>query len=460
MPVPDQILTVAQMRATEDALIAAGSSVEALMDIAGRGAAAWVWRLSGGHPVTVLCGPGNNGGDGYVIAQALRERGGEVVVIAPMPPTTPAAKAARASFQGSVLDERAPAQDEVFVDCLFGSGLSRPLAPEHGALLARLAAGHRLSIAVDMPSGIHSDSGEPLGEGLPAYDLTLALGAWKPAHFLMPAAARLGARRLVPIGVAPVAGAARVLCKPLLAAPPADAHKYSRGLVCVIGGAMPGAAGLAAEAAARAGAGYVRLSSPQPVRASHAVVQSREAHYDRARAVLVGPGLGRDAPARKVLADALASGLPVVADADALWWLAEEDAAGLGVPAIVTPHEGEFTRLYDREGKKIEGSKIDRARAAAASSGSVIVYKGADTIVAAPDGRGAVAQPSSSWLSTAGTGDILAGLCAARLAVGGDPFEAACQAVWLHGEAARQAGASFVADDLIARVPAALEACL
>jgi ADP-dependent NAD(P)H-hydrate dehydratase / NAD(P)H-hydrate epimerase len=218
----DQILSVAQMRAAEDALIAAGTSVDALMQIAGRGAAEWVWRISGGRSVTVLTGPGNNGGDGWVIAEAIRERGGDVAVIAAAEPATAAAKLARSLYRGEVRDAGAKLHGEVLVDCLFGSGLTRPLSAEHTALLSRLAAAHDKRVAIDLPSGVDSDLGQPLNLGLPGYDLTVALGAWKFAHFLMPAAAGMGALRLVEIGVPAVAGAAEAIVQPRFAAPGAD----------------------------------------------------------------------------------------------------------------------------------------------------------------------------------------------------------------------------------------------
>jgi len=178
---PDQILTVAQMRAAEQALIDAGASVESLMDLAGRGAADYVWRIAGGRSVTVLCGPGNNGGDGYVLAESLRQRGGAVSLVAPYEPATDAARAARAAYSGDVLPGSARPQGEILVDCLFGSGLSRPLTPEAFDLLTDLAATHMHRIAIDMPSGIDSDAGTPLNRGLPLFDCTLALGAWKYA---------------------------------------------------------------------------------------------------------------------------------------------------------------------------------------------------------------------------------------------------------------------------------------
>lgn len=456
MPSPDQILSVAQMRAAEEELIDAGCSVDVLMDRAGRGAAEWVWRVGGRERVTVLCGPGNNGGDGYVIAQSLLERGGDVVVVAAGEPRTDAARRARALFTGRVLSCDEEVHGAVFVDSLFGSGLSRPLARDDVGLLGRLARAHLRTIAVDLPSGVDADSGELLADDLPTCYLTLALGAWKYAHWATPAAAEMGMVRLVDIGIASQPGAAQVLARPALSPPGTQAHKYLRGLVAVVGGAMAGAAGLAAEACARGGCGYVRLSAAAPVRASHAIVQLREPDFAKAKAVLVGPGLERDEAAWRRLAEALGSAVPVVADADALWLLGEKGRGVLPAPAILTPHEGEFSEMFPNG----QGSKVDRARQAAEASGSVIVYKGPDTVIAAPDGRATIAPSASSWLSTAGTGDVLAGLCASRLAVAGDPFEAACQAVWLHGEAARLAGPAFAADDLVAHLPQAIAACL
>ena len=185
-------------------------------------------------------------------------------------------------------------------------------------------------------------------------------------------------------------------------------------------------------------------------------MRSNSLEFDRAKAVLVGPGLGRTVEARDRLALALASGVPVVADADALFFLAEESGRALTAPTIMTPHEGEFTRLFG----ELPGNKIECTRAAAKRAGSVVVHKGAGTVIATPDGRCVVAPPASPWLSTAGTGDVLAGLCAARLAVTGNAFSAACEAVWLHSEAARRSGSAFVADDLLRNIPAALASAL
>ena len=209
-----QILTVAQMQAAEQALIEAGTGVDALMQLAGRGAAEWIYRLAWPKPVTVLCGPGNNGGDGYVIAEALRECGLPVTVVEAFEPTTEAAHNARAAYAGGTAMSGELPFGAVLVDCLFGSGLTRPLPNNLLVLLNGLASAHPHRIAIDLPSGIDSDSGEALNDGLPDYDLTLALGAWKFAHWLMPATATMGELHLVGIGVDEVVQSARLIDRP------------------------------------------------------------------------------------------------------------------------------------------------------------------------------------------------------------------------------------------------------
>jgi hydroxyethylthiazole kinase-like uncharacterized protein yjeF len=462
MPPSQQILTVAQMRAAEQALIDGGETVETLMERAGTGAADWVWRVAAGRPVTVLCGPGNNGGDGYVIARALARRGSAVTVVAPLEPRTPAAIAARAAWGGPVVAE---GHGGVLVDCLFGSGLARPLSPALAALLESLAERHPVRIAIDLPSGIDSDSGVPLSPDLARFDLTLALGAWKFAHWLMPAAALMGERRLVPIGVSAVDGAATLLARPRFAIPAPDAHKYTRGLVLVVGGAMPGAATLACEAAMRAGAGAVRLAGarPHPTIPPDVVLRVDPLGDlladDRTGAVLVGPGLGRDGEAHTRLAEILDAGRPGVIDADALVLLDPALLASHAAPLVLTPHEGELAQLAESFGIAVHG-KLAQARALAQTTRAVVVAKGPDTVIAAPDGRTVLAPPATSWLAVAGTGDVLAGIAAARLAAIGDPFAAACEAVWLHGAAAHIAGPAFVASELARVVGKAYAAAL
>ena len=458
-----QILTADEMRSAEQALFDAGVSVSELMEIAAGGAAEWVRRIAAGRPVSVLCGPGNNGGDGYVIARRLRDAGNLVRVIAPLVPATDAARAARMNWGDAVSPTSDNAAGEVLVDCLFGSGLARPLSAEHAGLLRDLAARHPIRVAVDLPSGIASDTGEILNDDLPDYTLTLALGAWKFAHWSLPGRLKMGQMRCVPIGIAPVEGAAQLVTRPKIASPASDSHKYRRGLAMVLGGDMPGAATLSALAAMRAGAGYVKLAAHDSHQAPPDLVVDpspwRVALSDeRINAVLIGPGLARHDGARKGLEEALRSAPAIVLDADALhlvgpWMLNVEQ------PILATPHDGELAALC-RAFCVIAEGRINRAMALSTASGMVICAKGPDTIIAAPDGRIAIAPPAPSWLSIAGTGDVLAGIAVSRMATGADPFTAACEAVWLHGEAARRAGVAFTPSQLAEKVSEALAACL
>jgi hydroxyethylthiazole kinase-like uncharacterized protein yjeF len=457
----EQILTVAQMCAAEEELIDSGTSVDALMQIAGQGAAEWIYRLAWPRPVTVLCGPGNNGGDGYVIAQSLRSRHLPVVVVAPLEPATEAAKHARAAYGSDIWALEELPQGAILVDCLFGSGLTRPLSEDLYQLLKALSYSHAKQVAVDLPSGVDSDSGQPLNDDLPQYDLTIGLGAWKFAHWTMPAAATMGERHLVPIGVESVRGAARLLARPALKAPAVNAHKYTRGLVVVVAGVMPGASVLACSAAMHGGAGYVKLvaDAAPPAAPADLVVDSAALADQRISALLIGPGLGRSEASRAKLAEALARNLPTVLDADALVLLTKHMLAERTAPIIATPHEGELVALAKTFGIVSSGKRavaLDLAR----ESGMIVIAKGPDTMIAAPDGKLAIARPGPSWLSVAGTGDVLAGLVASRLGAGSKPFDAACEAVWLHGEAARRSGPAFSATDLIGYISAAYDSSL
>lgn len=459
-----QVLTAEQMRRCEQALFDAGLPEIDLMERAAGGAAEWIRRIAAGRAVTVLCGPGNNGGDGYVIARRLREAGNAVTVIAPRSPATATAREALRRWGGAVAEHAESAAGDVFVDCLFGSGLARPLSDADAALLRDLAVRHRYRVAIDLPSGIASDDGAVLGEGLPAFDLTLALGAWKFAHWSLPGRALMGQMRLVPIGIGAVEGAAQVVGRPAIAAPAADSHKYRRGLIAIIGGAMPGASLLAAAAAQHGGAGYVKLLAAQsdPRTPPDVVTDTAplpEALADtRIAAVLVGPGLGRDETARQQLDAALAKAPALVLDADALMLLSPS-MLPQGKPILATPHDGELDTLC-RSFAVTGQTRRERALALAAASGMVVLAKGPDSIVAAPDGRLALGMPAPSWLSVAGTGDVLAGIAASRMACRRDPFTAACEAMWLHGEAARLAGPAFTPSQLAERVQQALAACL
>ena len=435
------ILTAEEMRAAEARVIAAGTSVETLMDRAGTSAAEAIWRFAGPLPALILCGPGNNGGDGRVIAQRLAERGVKVRV---------------ADYgDGNALSEAQAAP--LLVDALFGTGLKRGLDEATAAALNRLAGEARVRVAVDLPSGVSTDDGALLS-AVPDYDLTITFAALKPCHLLQPAARHMGRIVIADIGVESESNL-REISRPLLAAPGPDDHKYKRGYVALLGGEMPGAIALAASAAARGGAGYVRLIGNAPISGVvRAVVQGPGADLPsdiRIGCLAVGPGLGRGSNARARLELALSEPHPLVLDADALHLLSQEQIKRLAHTAVLTPHAGEFARMFG----SLEGSKVDQARAAAAGSGAVIVYKGADTVVAAADGRAAIAPPASSWLASAGTGDVLTGIIAAMRARGLEAFDAACAGAWLHGRAAELAGPGLIADDLIEALPAALAEC-
>ncbi|MBA3677224.1 MAG: NAD(P)H-hydrate dehydratase [Sphingosinicella sp.] len=422
------ILTAEEMRSAEQAVISAGTSAETLMERAGAAAAEAIRIYAGPMRTLILCGPGNNGADGHVVARLLRERGVEVEV---------------AGLDG--LSEAKPAP--LLVDALFGTGLNRGLDASTVQALGRLAASASVRVALDLPSGVSTDDGACLSP-IPFYDLTIAFGAAKPAHFLQPAARHMGRLVIAGIGI-PVESRLQRLGRPDMAAPGPDDHKYSRGYVAIVAGEMPGAAALAANAAARAGAGYVRLIAKDRIPGVlQSVVQSRGDRNallddDRIGALLVGPGLGRGKDANALLQQVLALDHPLIVDGDALRLL-ENTMLATKQMLILTPHAGEFVHLFGT----LSGSKVDQARSAASASHSVIVFKGPDTVIAAPDGRAALAPAAPHWLASAGTGDVLAGIIAALRARGQEAFEAACAGVWLHGRAAERAGPGLVADDL------------
>jgi hydroxyethylthiazole kinase-like uncharacterized protein yjeF len=440
------VLTAAEMQAAERAC---GVPLDELMERAGQALANAAIRFGNGQPVLVLCGPGNNGGDGYVAARLMAACGLPVRVAASGEPTTDLAREARALWDGPIdgLEIADPAP--VLIDALFGTGLRRPLDPALTATLKRLTEHARFTIAADLPSGLASDDGADLGAA--HADVTIAFGAAKPAHLLLPGAAKCGTVLVADIGIN-ASSQANVLGRPHLRAPGPEDHKYTRGMVAVGGGAMPGAGALAVRAAARSGAGYavalgIDRTLPDAV-VSRPVSDLGIVLADkRLKALVIGPGLG--AGREGTLKEALASDVPLVVDGDGLAGFARRDA-----PTILTPHAGEFDRLFGRS----DASKLDRARDAARAANATVVFKGADTVIASPDGRATLSPTGNAWLSTAGTGDVLAGITGAMLARGLDPHDAACAAVWLYAEAAHQSGPALMADDLSAHLPAAIAA--
>ena len=467
---PAPVLTAQAMREAEARAIAGGVDARTLMERAGAAAAAAILRFEAPRRAVVVCGPGGNGGDGYVVARHLAAAGVAVTVAADAPPRHAAAAQAAADWDGPVVPPADAPLADTLIDALFGIGMTRPLAGADARALARLAEAASLRIALDLPSGAGTDDGAGLGCPYVA-DLTVAFGALKPAHLLHPAASRCGRVVVADIGVAAASDLTRNAPPPPLALAAAT-HKFARGSVLVVGGPSGhgGAARLAAAAALRAGAGLVTVAVPTPALTENAAsldaVMLRIADDGtalaallrdrRLSALLAGPGLGRDARARGLIEAALADGRPLVLDGD-VFTLFAAGAEGLrrrlSGPAVLTPHEGEFARLF-----AVDGSKVERARAAAARVGAVVVLKGPDTVIASPDGRARINVHAAPYLATAGSGDVLAGMITGLLAQGVDAFDAACAGVWLHGDLGIRGGPGLTADAMPGLIPAALAA--
>jgi hydroxyethylthiazole kinase-like uncharacterized protein yjeF len=449
---PPELLTPAETAAADRAAVALGRPVAWLMENAGRAVARAVRQCGRPCRTLVLCGPGNNGGDGYVAARHLESAGWPVAVAALAPPTGAAAGAA-AGWHGPRVDfsPAEAARADLVIDAVFGAGLARDIEP---AVADALRAARRV-VAVDVPSGLDGATGAPRGFAREA-ELTVTFFRRKPGHLLLPGRVLCGATHLADIGLPE---AALDAVRPMtfangprlwrLPQPRADGHKYGRGFVTILGGAaMTGAARMAAVAARRGGAGMVTIAARGAADVYRSgepgtIVDARplaELLTDARRTVWVcGPGLGLDAAAQAVPA-LLAAGRQVVADADALLGPPER----LRGAAVLTPHAGEFTRVFGAPG----ADRLAAARAAAVRTGAVVLLKGADTIIAAPDGRAAINANAPAWLATAGAGDVLAGMIAGLLAQGMPPWEAAAAAAWLHGRAAQHAGPHLVAEDL------------
>lgn len=490
----EMLLTAAEMRLAEAAAVAAGGSYAALMEQAGRAVAARALTMSEADArVLVLCGPGNNGGDGFVAARhlALAGRRVEVVLAGSLTGLRGEAAAAAATWSGGCVPPAAANLDTtaLVVDALFGTGLGRDLDREVAALVARVAEAQVPVLSVDLPSGIESDTGAVRGSAIVA-TVTLALGALKPAHLLFPGRAHAGAVELAEIGIPAEtlaqAGGGLVANGPglwhrLLPRPGLGGHKYDRGHALVLSGgpAQTGAARLAARGALRAGAGLVSLVTSARALSVNAAqltaimlkVADDPDEFsdlltdDRFNSIVLGPALGVGEATRAWVAAALEADRATVLDADALTSFAGAAeslrtlvSADRVAPVVVTPHQGEFERLFADTGEgaalRSAASKVERARRAAACLGAVVVLKGADTVIAAPDGRAAVNGNGSPHLATAGSGDVLAGMVAGLLAQGMPGFEAAAAAVWMHADAATRFGRGLIAEDLPEMLPA------
>lgn len=475
------LLTPQQMYAADQAAIAAGTSGVELMDAAGLAVAMAVRRHWPTGPVAVLCGPGNNGGDGLVAARYLRSWGWPVRIglLGDAAHLSPDA-AHHAALWGDTLEPLGAELLQgatVVVDALFGAGLSRPL---DGLALQVLHVVEQMGLpvcAVDVPSGLDGATGQVLGKVVAARH-TVTFFRKKPGHVLLPGRHLCGQVTLADIGIAPqvLEGMDELafenepgLWRNEFPWPRAEDHKYARGHVLVVGGEiMTGAARLAATGAARAGAGLVTVAAPAPVWPVYAaalnsimVLPLDEASNladiladTRKNVLVVGPGAGVSEATRHHVLAALATGRAVVLDADAITSFGPTPQtlfSAIKGPCVLTPHEGEYSRLFSGQ-----GSKLDRARQAARESGAVVLLKGADTVIASPDGRAVVNSNAPATLATGGTGDVLTGFIAGLLAQGMPPFLAAAAGAWLHGEAARQFGPGLISEDLPGMLPRVL----
>jgi len=485
-----ELLTPAEMAEADRRTIAAGTPGIALMERAGRAVAdAVAARHALGTRVFVACGPGNNGGDGFVAARILAERGYPVrlaLLGSREALTGDAAEAARL-FRGEIESMNADAvrDPDVIVDALFGAGLSRPLtglARQAVEAVGRAADRGVPVIAVDLPSGIDGASGRVMGAAVRASE-TVTFCRRKPGHLLLPGRLHAGKLRVADIGITDAAVASvgpktfadgLALWRSQFPMPRAEGHKYDRGHALVASGPMQatGAARLAARAALRVGAGLVTVVAEKaaiPVlAASLTAVMVREVGGaaglaklladKRLNAMLLGPGQGVNAATRAMVAAAARARRSLVLDADAL--TSFEGKAGelakllKAVPAVATPHEGEFKRLFRKEKQIIENqSKLEKTKLSSRVLGAVVLLKGADTVIAAPDGRAAIVDNAPAWLATAGAGDVLSGFVLGLLAQGMPAFEAASAAAWLHGECAHAFGPGLISEDLAEALP-------
>ncbi len=483
-----ELLTTAEMAEADRLAMAGGISGLTLMENAGRALADCAAAKPGRHAV-VVAGPGNNGGDGFVAARLLTERGFIVrVVLAGEVAQLKGGAAAMAKQWTGVVEPAAPqtlAHAEIIIDALFGAGLDRPVEGLARAMIEAMNERRVPVIAADLPSGINGNSGAVMGAAVRATE-TVTFFRRKPGHLLLPGRMHCGEVHVADIGIP-----ARVLeqIKPrtfindvelwsrAFPRPRIDGHKYMRGHAVAVSGGIEttGAARLAARGALRAGAGLVTIASPREalsvnaaanlavmVRAVDGAAELAAFLGDRRRnAVVLGPGGGVGPQMRELALVALASEAAVVLDADALTSFAEKPSDLAQAiekrgrwPTILTPHEGEFSSLFSKiNGLPNVNSKLQKTSLAAKDSGAIVLFKGADSVVAAPDGRAAIAANAPPWLATAGSGDVLAGMIGGLLAQGMPGFEATAAAVWLHGEAANAFGPGLIADDLPEMLP-------
>lgn len=479
------VLSVAQSGEADRLAAACGVPTIELMERAGAAVAEAVLARWGVCRVGVLCGPGNNGGDGFVAARHLAQGGADVslALLRTREKLRGDAATMAARWTGPIAPLTPDLPDaDIYIDAVFGAGLARPIEGAMAEAVATLGRTGRPVAAVDLPSGLHGDSGQVLGVA-PRAALTVTFFRPKPAHLLMPGRMLCGETLVADIGIpgavladiAPDTFANRpALWLGSYPWPRIEGHKYSRGHAVVISGdhSHTGAARLAARAALRLGAGLVTVASPpdalainagqltaimlRPFASPHGLAALLA--DPRLNAVLAGPGMGIGAGTRDLVRVALGGRRAVVLDADALTSFADDPAAlfsMLSGRVVLTPHEGEFARLFP-DLADVGRGKLDRARVAARRSGAAVLLKGPDTVITAPDGRAVIVANAPPTLATAGAGDVLAGFTLALMAQGLDAFQAACAAAWVHGACAEHFGPGLIAEDLSEQVPAVL----
>jgi hydroxyethylthiazole kinase-like uncharacterized protein yjeF len=468
------------MGRADAAAIAAGTPGLTLMERAGTAVADAVCARFARQTTTVLCGPGNNGGDGYVAARVLLERGWPVEVRSFGEPATQDAQAASARWAtvaeaGTTKSLNGALEPGVWIDALFGAGLKRPLSGSAAAAAARMAETPQRVVAVDVPSGVAGDTGKPNGPAACAA-LTVTFHAKKPAHVLEPGHSRCGEVVVADIGLgateSQIVENGPELWLPRFPWPTATSHKHARGRLVVVSGDawQTGAARLAARGALRIGAGLVTVLSPPealPINAGHleaVMLRSFETDLELEQAAkdvdaaVIGPAAGIG---EQTLLNVLAlarTGAALVLDADAITVFRddpEELFSLLDRDDVLTPHPGEFERLFPGL-LAASPERIAAARTAAHRAGAVVLLKGSDTVIAAPDGRCAVNSNGSSWLATAGSGDVLAGFIGGLVAQGMESFDAACAGAWIHAEAAELHGPGLISEDLPGLAPSVL----
>jgi len=492
-----ELLSNAEMVEADRLAIAGGVAGIDLMENAGTAVAeAAATYRRGGSRVAVVAGPGNNGGDGFVAARVLAERGYRVEVLMVGAASRLRGDAALAAkrWRGPVAvaaPDRLGGAD-VVIDALFGAGLDRPVEGAARTMIEAMNAHGAPVIAVDLPSGINGTSGVVMGVAVKA-TRTVTFFRKKSGHLLIPGRLHCGSILVADIGI-PSSVLARVapqtfenlpaLWRAKFPVPRPDGHKYHRGHAVVVSGPMwsTGAARLAARGALRAGAGLVTIASPREALAVNAadnlavMVRPVDGAAElaafladrRLNALAIGPGMGVGEATGELVLAALSGGRGVVLDADAITSFSatpQHLAAALKArhqqATILTPHDGEFYRYFSElDGRTKVGSKLERARLAANITGVVVLIKGADTVVAAPDGRASIAANAPAYLATAGAGDVLTGMAAGLLAQGMPAFEAASAAVWLHGEAAAAFGPGLISEDLPETLPRVYQALL